>query len=162
MLERGLCCLLLCRIMQHRLGSRRQRTSEVWDHAREPVPDDCGEGPLCSLAAGEGAGALGVGAGALRVEHLPAAQAGSSSSGRWGAGRREKHAARTLLWGSAVEAAGCAFCSVLPSQACARKHRTVKYKPHGPWCLLAGRVAGVDAGERQQLCVAGSCLLTCD
>ena len=154
MLERGLCCLLLGCVMQHHLGSCRQTTSEVWDCARGPVPDGCGEGPLCSLAAREGAGVLGV-------EQLPAAQA-DGRSGRWGAGKREKHAMRPCSGAAWQEAAGCAFCSVLPSQVRARKRRTVKCKPRRPWCLLAGKLAHADVGKCQQLHVVGGCSLTCD
>lgn len=71
------------------------------------MPDSCGKGPLCSLAGGEGAGALGA-------EQLPAAQA-DGRSGRWGAGKREKGATRPCCGAAAQEAAGCTFCSLLPS-----------------------------------------------
>lgn len=83
MLERGLCCFLLCCIMQHCLGSHRQTRSEVWDCVRGPLPEGCEEGPLCSLAAREGGRALGV-------EHFPAAQAGPADGQQEG-GRSTQH-----------------------------------------------------------------------
>lgn len=122
-------------IMQHCLGSHRQdlRFGIV---QKDPWQMGMGKDPCAHLQPGRVAGRLVLSSSQqCRLDQQNGQQEGGVSM------------QQSLAAGQCGRAAGCTLCFMLLSKACTRKCRTIKGKPHGPWHLLAGRLACADVGK---------------